>query len=519
MSTPTAKSLKRRVLKHKNRRGTVMALYMVMLTTVITGAVASVAVLSHSQTDSTGVGFDRDQAFYAAEAGIQQTVWNTNYNSNVPSWLGTLPITFTMPNHSTYKIQATTDVSSWPNSPLTFQCIGTSADGTVTSQANVTITQNTTTSPGYAPGFAMSGADTFAGTLNIAGTFESTGSITSSGTINLTNVAGQPASSLESTGSYTAAGIINVPGNVIFNGGISASGKLTVGGYLQSGGAVTISGTNSNTINGNLVATNAVSLSSTGMTNIGGNLQAGSSTGTTLSGTTVVGGNVSATGSITSSGSATIGGNVQSGSTISHSGTWNVAGTTTDKTTTPSPASPGLTFTTPTVDTTTLSNTAKNVGAQYSSITNNTLDFTKSDVIEITKSASVSGSLTIIPPADGSTPTLLVDGSLSIAANLGSSASPVKVNLVTSSSSSGYITLSGTQYINGTICCARQLIMSGTSNINGTVVVQNGITGSGTMNITYSTPPSFVNWSGTGAGIGGTTNSTVAASNFSGPIY
>ncbi|HEY1683334.1 MAG TPA: hypothetical protein VGG19_01105 [Tepidisphaeraceae bacterium] len=226
----------------KNRRGSIVVMYMLILSTLITGAVASVAVLSNSQTQGGSVGYDRDQAFYAAEAGVQRAIWNLKYNASASTWLAALPITETWPNgNAKYKI--TTSNVNWPTNPVNFQCIGTSQDGTVTSQASVTIADSSSTNSGFCPGFSMSGSDGFAGTLNIAGTFETTGNFSAAGKVTLITVSGQPAASLEIEGTCTCSSVLKVPGNLYSSGKITVSGSATVGGNVQSGGQITHSGT------------------------------------------------------------------------------------------------------------------------------------------------------------------------------------------------------------------------------------------------------------------------------------
>jgi trimeric autotransporter adhesin len=438
----TASSLKHSSTKltRPRRKGSAVVMYMLMLSTVITGTVASVAVLSNAQTQTSTVAFDRDQAFYAAEAGVQRAIWNLNHNAAPATWLASLPLTGTLAaNGSTFKITA--GAINWPTAPVTFQCLGYSKDNTVTSQASVTISQSTSTSSGFSPGFAMGGSDTFSGTLNIAGTFETTGSIVGSGAIKLTNVAGQPNASLESKVSIIASGTLNVPGNLV------------------------------------------------------------------------------ATSGIVSSGSAIIGGNVQAGGTVSHSGTWNVIGTTTANN------NPGLPFTAiPTVDTSVTTGLASGKFGTMQQITGTTgtstplssltLNFANNPVIQINGDLITGPStvITIIPPASGSG-TLVVTGKMTCATSLGSSSAPVAMNIVTS----GNLSQSGTQYINGSIYCGAAMTVAGNYNVKGCVVVTNGINGSGILNLSYVAPPSYINFAGNS--VGSTSNSVVTASNFMGPMY
>ncbi|HWB54251.1 MAG TPA: hypothetical protein VG722_08660 [Tepidisphaeraceae bacterium] len=563
--TSTAKQGNRATRSASARNGTILVFYLLLLGTIITGTVTAMAVLSVSQTQGTSIGFQRDEAFYAAEAGIQQAVWNINHNAS--SWLSQMNAnskqwpTVTLNNNSTYYVKCTSDASKWPGSPMTLQCIGTSANGTVTSQASVMVTETTKTTGGgdgttshggYAPAFAMSGADNFSGSLNIVGSFESTGSFSGSGNIVLTNAPGQGNASLMALQSYNASGSFTVPGDLVFNGDVNSSGKITVGGNVRSGGAVngtgalyvtgnvwaesglsngslnvggnvqsggTLSVTGSSSVTGNMLAVGSVTTG--GSVTVGGDIQSGGAL--TSSGNNKITGSVSAVNAINTSGSFKAGGNVQSGSSVSHTGSFKVTGDVLENTQTSSPTappSPNLQFTTPTVDTQSISNDAHSVGKVVSSGTygsNSVFDFSKTPVIEVTGSISLSGKTTVIPPTDGSTPTLLVDGNMTVSGSFGSSGTPMKMNIVTT----GNYTGSGSDYVGGCLCCGGSMTVSGSTYINGCVVVQNGITGSGNVNIsTYVTPPSYVDWQDANAGVGGSnTTTTITVSNFKGPIF
>ena len=185
------------------------------------------------QAQTTEIGLKRNAAFYAAEAGLSQAIWNMNYNQN---WLSTLPQQRTLPNGCTCTV-STVGTVNWPTLPVTFLAVGTSSDGVVISQASITVT-NTTLVPGMAVGGGLSDS----GTLLIAGSVEVVGNVTRSGTMTQTNVAGQPTAALEAEGSFTSSGTFVVPGNVEFNNSITASGSVTAGGNVQSGSSVTHSG-------------------------------------------------------------------------------------------------------------------------------------------------------------------------------------------------------------------------------------------------------------------------------------
>jgi len=240
----------------------------------------------------------------------------------------------------------------------------------------------------------------------------------------LTNVAGQPTSSLTSMGSFTSSGTFNVPGNVEFNSAITSSGTVVAAGNVQSGGA------------------------------------------------------------------------------ISHSGTWNVSGSTLPN------DSPNLVISSPTVNTATLIADATSNGTVMAGgvFANKTINFNNSPngIVYINGNATFAGTTTIV-----GTGTLIIAGTLSNSSTIGTAVSPAPVNIVTT----GNVTLSGSQYINGCLCAGGSLTKSGTTAINGVVVVQQSVTGSGNVAITYAAPPWFIQYSGGGAG------GSVQMTNFSGATY
>jgi hypothetical protein len=216
------------------QRGSTAIFFVMLMAVMASGMAATLAMQAGVDTQTIGISFKRNAAFYAAEAGIQQATWNMNYNS---TWLSSLPIHGTLPNGCTYAINSLGTVN-WPTSPVTFVSVGTSADGTVLSQASIMVT-----SVGSVPGMAIGGSLEDSGSLSVAGSVEVVGSVTRSGNMKLTNVSGSPTSSLESMSTLTSSGTFTVPGNLLFNGAMSSSGNVNVGGNAQSGGSITHSGT------------------------------------------------------------------------------------------------------------------------------------------------------------------------------------------------------------------------------------------------------------------------------------
>jgi len=220
--------------RRRSRRGSAVVFFVMMMSVLATGMATLMALGSGILTQNADINRKRNSAFYAAEAGIQQAVWNA---SNNPVWISSLPVTATLANGATYTV-STVGAANFPTAPVTFQSVGASADGTVVSQASITVS-STVVIPGMSVGANL--ADS--GTLNIAGGVQVAGNVTRSGTMTLTNVAGMPISALSAMGSFSSSGTFTVPGNVQFNQGILSSGTLNVTGNVQSGAAITHSGT------------------------------------------------------------------------------------------------------------------------------------------------------------------------------------------------------------------------------------------------------------------------------------
>jgi predicted acyltransferase (DUF342 family) len=216
------------------RRGSAVVFLLLIMSVLVTGMVATMTLLSGIGTQAVGMNFKRNAAFYAAEAGIQQAVWNMNNN---PTWLNSLPLTTTLPNGYTYTVRMTTANPSWPDTPLVFQSVGSSPNGDVVSQASVTLTSTV-----LAPAVALGTNLTDSGNLTVSGTVQAKGNITRGGTLTLKNVAGQTPSGLQATGSLSSGGNFSIPGDVLINGGISSGGTVSVSGNVLAGGSITYSG-------------------------------------------------------------------------------------------------------------------------------------------------------------------------------------------------------------------------------------------------------------------------------------
>lgn len=103
------------------RRGTIIVYMLIVLTVVITGLIVTMGVAGGTQVQVASLTFHRDQAFYAAEAGIQHAFWQVEYNN----WIARgYPALSGSTESGSYRVTVT--LNGW-NSPVTVQAVGTAA--------------------------------------------------------------------------------------------------------------------------------------------------------------------------------------------------------------------------------------------------------------------------------------------------------------------------------------------------------------------------------------------------------
>ena len=317
-------------------------------------------------------------------------------------------------------------------------------------------------------------------------------------TLSVLGAANWPASpitfvSVGSSGSFTTQATVTISNNVLapgmaIGGGMSDSGTTSIDGNVQVVGAISHSGNLTlNTVTGQPPA------SLEGLSTI-------NNSGRTFN----IPGNLEFNGAITSSGTMNVSGDAQSGGAITKSGTWNVTGTTT------SLSSPNLSFTAPTIDTASLITQAQANGTVMlgGTLTSPTFDFTASPngIIYVNGNTILGGTVKV-----KGTGTLVIKGTLTTSVSLGSAATPLTMNLVTTSD----MTNSSGVYLNGTLAVGGTYNKSGTTVVTGVIVVQNNITSAGAVTVHYPssyTPPSFVHYTGSGG-------SGIQVANFSGATY
>ncbi|MCL2640162.1 MAG: hypothetical protein FWD53_04895 [Phycisphaerales bacterium] len=166
--------------RKRQRRGTIIAFFLVIVGLLVTGLITSVAVSSVTGTQTANLTLKRDRAFYAAESGIQHVIWKVRYggwaNNNFPPFSGTAG-------------GATYDVSVLHNNGL--GTVVVRSVGQVPNQnAPISVTITTTLSGcGYPlPTIALGGSFNGSGGNRVSGNMMVYGDITQSG--NFTVVGG-----------------------------------------------------------------------------------------------------------------------------------------------------------------------------------------------------------------------------------------------------------------------------------------------------------------------------------------
>lgn len=222
-----------RVPRHP--QGTIIAYFLVLISALTTGLLTTIALSAGNGAQLAGTTLDRDQAFYAAEAGIQHAMWHVAQDAtwrapaNSPL-VGSVPAG---PVTCTYSVTCM-DISGGVKIVSTVQPPSAPAFSQIVA---------TVTGGGSAPGLAVGNNLADSGTLSITGAVQTKGNVTRSGTMALANIPNMPNSDLQAMGSLSSSGTFSVPGNLLLNSSITSSGNVTVAGKVQSGAAITHSGT------------------------------------------------------------------------------------------------------------------------------------------------------------------------------------------------------------------------------------------------------------------------------------
>jgi hypothetical protein len=158
------------------RRGSAIGYMLILLSVITTGLVMTMSLSTGVQSQIAGMTVHRDQAFYAAEAGIQRAQWELEYNNWGSD--GTFKPLHAKCGPGSYT--ATASDGGW-NNPVVISSVGTVDTGAT--PATVTVTAKLTPKficPAIQLGgdFLGGGGDHITGDLQTTGTIKHTGDLT-----------------------------------------------------------------------------------------------------------------------------------------------------------------------------------------------------------------------------------------------------------------------------------------------------------------------------------------------------
>jgi hypothetical protein len=185
----------------RRARGTIIAYFLVLVSVLTTGLLTTMALTAGGGAQVAGVTLKRDQAFYAAEAGIQRAYWTLQQNSN---WRATpdAPMTGSIGTGSAAVSYSVTCQGDW-NSPVLIKAIGTAGSGV--SATNITVTA--ACSPAViVPAISLGRDFDNSGRLTITGDVQAKGNISTSGILT-------EKGSLMAGGNITTSGNVNITGS------------------------------------------------------------------------------------------------------------------------------------------------------------------------------------------------------------------------------------------------------------------------------------------------------------------
>jgi hypothetical protein len=181
--------------RYRRPRGTIVALFLVLVSVLITALITTMALTSGSQAQLSTLTFKRDQAFFAAEAGIQRALWMAKYGN----WAGQGYSTLT---------GATGDAS--------YSVVKVSSDGL----GRVVIRSTGTLPASSVPNSSLPVSISISGTLDAA----------------------FPMPAIQLGGSFSGGGGAHVTGNMMTTGSISHNGNFSVdGGNVYAGSTISAS--------------------------------------------------------------------------------------------------------------------------------------------------------------------------------------------------------------------------------------------------------------------------------------
>lgn len=179
----------------RTERGTIISYFLVLTSLVTTGMLMTVSLTAGVETQVASLTLKRDQAYYAAEAGIQNAYWmlqaNNNYRTTATPLAGTV-------GNGSYAVTVT---GGW-DSPVLISSTGTAGSGATVATVAMTATCSPTV---IVPAITLG-------------------------------------NNFNNSGNVTINGDVQAKGNIYSNGRFNENGSLYAGGSISTKGSVDISG-------------------------------------------------------------------------------------------------------------------------------------------------------------------------------------------------------------------------------------------------------------------------------------
>jgi len=182
-----------RTLKRRKPRGTIIAYFLVLISALTTGLITTMALTAGNGAQVNGMTLKRDQAFYAAEAGVQRAFWMLQQNGNWRAPNDT-PLTGTVGSAS-YSVTA---IGDW-NSPIAIVSVGSMG-----STASMTVT-------------AAASPTVVVPAISLGNNFDNSGNVTINGDV-------QAKGNISTSGRFRENGALYAGGSITTNGSVDITG-------------------------------------------------------------------------------------------------------------------------------------------------------------------------------------------------------------------------------------------------------------------------------------------------------
>jgi hypothetical protein len=188
------------IIPRRRKRGTVIAYFLVLVSVLTTGLLTTMALTAGGGAQVAGQTLKRDQAFYAAEAGVQRAFWLLQQNNN---WRASpdVPLTGTIGSGASAATYSVTAQGGW-NSPVLISATGRTGSGPTASAVTVTAACSPTV---VVPAITLGKDFDNNGNLTINGDVQAKGNIRTTGRF-------KENGSLYAGGSITTNGSVNITG-------------------------------------------------------------------------------------------------------------------------------------------------------------------------------------------------------------------------------------------------------------------------------------------------------------------